>query len=300
MEIWVFLSIGAAFFQTLRFVLQKHLAAVTLSAGGATFARFFYSAPLIVALLVGYLWAGGLSVPKMGAWFWDYAMIGGLAQVLATLCVVALFKLRNFAVGITFKNTEVMQTAMIGFIVLGEGVTWAVLGVIIVGLLGVVVLSDTPDIVGDWRRRIFNRAAGLGLLSGFLFGISGVAYRGASLELPSDDAALRAIITLAAVSTMQLAGMAIWLYRRQPGQIWRVIAARRTAAWTGITSMAGSLCWFTAFTLQNAALVKAVGQVELIFSLLASVILFNERLRRQEALGIALITLSVAGLVLLL
>lgn len=298
MEIWVLLSIGAAFFQTLRFVLQKQLAAVTLSTGGATFARFFYSVPLILLLLAGYLAVQGVDFPALNAAFWGFALVGGLGQVLATLCVVALFKLRNFAVGITFKNTEVMLTALVGLVVLGEGISWTVLGAILIGLVGVVVLSDMPERGGNWRKRIFNRAAGLGLLSGFLFGISGVCYRGASLELASDDAALRAIVTLAAVSSAQLLGMGLWLSLRQPGQIAKVIAARRTAGLIGLTSMAGSLCWFTAFTLQNAAIVKAVGQVELIFSLLASMLFFNERLHKHEALGMALISLSILALIL--
>lgn len=300
MEYWVILAIGAAFFQTLRFILQKQLAAVTLSTGGATFARFFYSVPLILALLVGYLFVSEQSLPSMNGRFWIYALNGGLAQVLATLAIVALFKLRNFAVGITFKNTEVMQTALVGLVVLSEGITWGVVAVIGMGLIGVVVLSDTPELTGGWRKRIVNRAAGLGLVSGFLFGISGVCYRGASLEIAVDDPLLRAIVTLAAVSTAQLIGMGVWLTLRQKGQIAKVIAARRTAGWTGITSMAGSLCWFTAFTLQNAAIVKAVGQVELIFSLLASVLLFNETMRKQEVIGILLISLSVLGLILIL
>jgi len=42
-------TIAAAIFQTLRFMLQKSLNAVTLSATGATFARFLYSAPLVLA-----------------------------------------------------------------------------------------------------------------------------------------------------------------------------------------------------------------------------------------------------------
>jgi drug/metabolite transporter (DMT)-like permease len=63
--------------------------------------------------------------------------------------------------------------------------------------------------------------------------------------------------------------------------------------------MAGSLCWFTAFTLENAAMVFAVGQVEVIFSLFASVLFFGERITRHEGRGIALITLSVIAVVLL-
>ena len=46
MELWIIASVAAAAFQTVRFMLQKHLAQVSLSAAGATFARFVYSAPI--------------------------------------------------------------------------------------------------------------------------------------------------------------------------------------------------------------------------------------------------------------
>ena len=61
--------------------------------------------------------------------------------------------------------------------------------------------------------------------------------------------------------------------------------------------MAGSLGWFTAFTLQTAAYVQALGQVELIFSLMASVLFFHETITRRELAGIGLLTLSVLMLV---
>ena len=49
MELWVYATIGATIFQTLRFMLQKKLSMGALSTGGATFARFAYSAPLLAA-----------------------------------------------------------------------------------------------------------------------------------------------------------------------------------------------------------------------------------------------------------
>ncbi len=293
MEAWIILAIAAAAFQTLRFMLQKTLSTGTLSVGGATFARFFYSVPFVLTLAAGYLTWTGAALPGFSARFWVFALAGGLAQVLATWCVVALFTQRNFAVGITFKKTEVVQTAIVGLIVLGDRISLLGLGAIVLGLVGVLVLSDTPDLSGRWHRRIVNRAAGLGLLSGALFAVSAVGYRGATLEIASDDALMRALITLAAVTVSQTLGMAVWLAWREGGQITCVIAARRTAVWMGLTGMCGSLCWFTAFTLQNAAYVFAVGQVEVIFSLAASVLFFGEKVTAREGVGIALITLSV-------
>lgn len=59
----------------------------------------------------------------------------------------------------------------------------------------------------------------------------------------------------------------------------------------------GSDCWFTAFTLENAGYVFAVGQVEVILSLMASVLFFHEKISRKEVFGIGLITLSVVVLI---
>ncbi|WP_281966655.1 DMT family transporter [Roseovarius nanhaiticus] len=290
MQAWILLSIAAAAFQTLRFVLQKHLSMGTLSVGGATFARFAYSMPFVLVLAALYLWYMGGGMPALGPMFWPYALSGGLAQILATWCMVALFAARNFAVGITFKKTETVQTALVGLIVLGDRVSAAGMAAIVIGLVGVVILSGGA---GADRWRIFNRAAALGLIAGALFAVSAVGYRGATLQVSSDDALMRALVTLAAVTTSQALAMAAWLRWREGGEIGRVIAARRTAVWMGLTGLGGSLCWFTAFTLQNAAYVFAVGQVEVIFSLIAARLFFGERITRREGAGVALVTASV-------
>ena len=297
MQAWIILSIAAAAFQTLRFMLQKHLSMGVLSTGGATFARFIYSMPFVVTLAAGYLSLTGASVPTFSGLFWAYALCGGLAQILATWCVVSLFAQRNFAVGITFKKTEVIQTAIIGLLVLGDRISLTGFCAIIMGLVGVLILSENR-ITGQGAR-FFNRAAMLGLTSGALFAISAVGYRGATLEIASADPFLRAVVTLAVVTTSQALAMAAWLAWREAGEITKVIAARRTAVWMGITGMGGSLCWFTAFTLQNAAYVFAVGQIEVIFSLLASVLFFRETITRRELLGIGLLSASILSLVLL-
>ena len=297
METWVLLSVLAAAFQTLRFMLQKQLSMGTLSPGGATLARFFYAAPIVVAGSAVYVWLTGAAPAGFSAPFWGFALIGGLAQILATWCVVALFSRRNFAVGITFKKTEVVQTALVGLIILGDRVSLGGLIAILIGLIGVLVLSQT---VGTRRLSgFFNMAAGLGLAAGALFAVSAVTYRAATLEIASEDPLLRACVTLAVVTSAQTIGLTSWLAWREPGQVARVWAARRSGVWMGITGMGGSLCWFTAFTLQNAAYVFAVGQIEVIFSILASVLFFRETISRREYLGIALLTLSILSLVLL-
>lgn len=297
---WIPVSIAAASFQTVRFMLQKVLSSVTLSPGGATFARFFYSAPFILAGLAVYLTVSGRSLPDLGAQFWMFATIGGIAQILATVCVVVLFKQRNFAVGITFKKTEVIQTAIVGLAVLGDPVSLGGWAAILIGLTAVLILSKTPDAAGPWWRHLTNRASQLGLGSGVLFAFSAVSYRGASLQLGDLEPVFRAGVTLAAVVSLQTLFMFVWLGLRDRGEIARVWAARRVAVWVGLTSMGGSFCWFWAFTLQNAAYVKAVGQVELLLSLLASVLFFKEKVTVRELTGMGLLVVSILVLVLAL
>lgn len=300
MSLWIPVTLAAAFFQTLRFMLQKHLSSVDLSPAGATFARFFYSAPLVAVLLALYLNATEQAVPTLSQAFWLYGAAGGAAQIFATVCVVMLFKQRNFAVGITFKKTEVIQTVLVGWVILGEGVSIWGFAAILIGLIGVLLLSDPPGGDGVWLRRVANRAAGIGLVSGVFFAISGVCYRGASLEIASADPLLRAGVTLSAVTAMQMVAMAVWLRLREAGEITAVWRVRKVAGWIGLTSMAGSMCWFTAFTLQTAAYVNALGQVELIFSLIASTLFFRETISRREIFGIAILGISILMLILVI
>jgi len=194
MAIWIPITIAAAFAQNMRFMLQKHLKTTELSTGGATLSRFLFSFPLVMLLVWGYAHFRGTALPELSAWFWTAALIGGLAQIMATMCVVALFAHRSFAIGITFAKTEVMLTALIGLIVLGEAVSGLGLIAIAVGFAGVILLADPPQAAfgpTGWRR-LLNRAAGLGLLSGALFAVAAVGYRAASLSLVSNDVFLRA------------------------------------------------------------------------------------------------------------
>ena len=300
MTLWIPFTLAAASFQTVRFMLQKMLSMGKLSAAGATFSRFVYSAPLIGIALWVYVELTGQPIPTLPWSFFLYATLGGLAQILATVCVVLLFQARNFAVGITFKKTEVILAVLVGLVVLGEGVSWAGLGAILLGVVGVLLLSKTPGIDGRWWQHFGSRAVGLGLASGLLFAISAVNYRGATLQLDASDPILRAGVTLAVVVCWQTLVMALWLIVKDPAQIAAVWRNRSVAIWVGLTSMGGSFCWFVAFALQTAAYVKALGQVELVLSLLASVLFFKETITGREIAGMTLLVASILALILVI
>ncbi|WP_417588042.1 EamA family transporter [Pararhodobacter oceanensis] len=297
MDAWVIISVLAAAVQTLRFMLQKQLKGLGLSTGGATFSRFLFAAPLAVAALLALLLGLGQSLPSVNAWFFIYAVIGGLAQILATFCTVALFSRRSFAVGIAFTKTETIQVALLSVLLLGDGVSLLGWLAIIIGTLGVLLLSRPPE---GWRSgKLLNAATGLGVLAGALFGLAAIGYRGATLQVDSELAVLRAVTALALATSFQALAMTLWLAWREPGEVARVVRSWRKTALVALTGVMGSAGWFIAFSLQNAAYVRSVGQIELIFSILVSVLVFRERPSLIEVIGMGLLAASIVAIILL-
>ncbi|MBC2837088.1 EamA family transporter [Paragemmobacter straminiformis] len=291
-HLWIILTIAAAALQTLRLMQQKRLKGLGLSTAGASFARFLYGAPLAVALLAVLLVRGYPAVP-VSLSFAPYVMAGAVGQIFGTLCSVALFSERSFAVGTAFTKSETIQAAGFSALILAEPVSVLGLAAISLGTVGVLLLSFRP---GGWGG-LWNRGAALGLAGGAFFAISAIGYRGATLAVGSPDAFYRATLALAAVTTFQTVTMGLWLAWRDRAELGRVLAGWRATAPVGANSMAGSLLWFTAFALMNAAYVRALGQVELIFSVAASVLFFRETVSLRELCGIGLLALAVVGVV---
>ena len=227
MELWVWLAISAAFLQNLRFMLQRHLAVGGMSAVGSTFARFLFSAPIVLIVVLILLTSRGVSWPELELGFWVYATLGGASQILATILVVALFKLRNFAVGVTLKKVETLLTVLVGYVILGDVVGPFGFLAIVIGVVGVILLSDPPKMDSKlplWRR-VLNLPAAMGIGSGLFFAFSGVFYRGATLSVGLESLMLQAGVTLAMVGLIQIAMLSLYITAAERHTWGRVIGA---------------------------------------------------------------------------
>ena len=298
MELWIPVTLAAAFMQNVRSALQKHLKG-SLSTAGVTFCRFVYAVPLAL-LYTALLGEGfGFEWPSPNPRFALFAALGGLTQITATALLVFLFSLRNFAVGTAYSKTETVQAAVFGIVILAEPISLAAAVAIGISLVGVMIISvarsrlTLANLLLGWA----GRGAFIGVLSGTFFGLSAVAYRAASLSLGGEGFLMQAAFTLACVVVFQTAVMATWIRLREPGELSRVFRQWRVASLVGVSGMLGSVGWFTAMTLENAAYVRAVGQVELVFTFIASYFFFGERSTAPELAGTLLV---VAGIVILL
>ena len=298
MELWISAAVFAAFMQNARSALQKHLKG-RLTTLGATYVRFLYAAPFAVAYMLGLHLVGGAPLPAPNATFLVYVALGGMTQIIFTFLLLWLFSFRNFAAGTTFSKTEVVQIAILGFLVLGDTLTWASAAAIAVAVLGVVVLSaaQTNVSLGTLVTSLGEKPTLIGLASGAFLGASVVFFRGAALSLDYDGFVMAAAFTLALALVFQTVVMGLWLAWKEPATLRAVIVEWRWSLAVGIAGMLASVGWFTAFTLENASYVRAVGQVELIFTFVASIFFFREKTNRKEVLGILLVA---AGIVLLI
>jgi drug/metabolite transporter (DMT)-like permease len=298
MELWIPITIAAAFLQNLRSALQKHLKG-SLGVTGASFVRFGFGFPIAILYVTALHFMTGRAFPSLSLEFCAWAMVGGVAQIAATIVLVHMFTLRNFAVGTAYSKTEPVQAAIFGFLILGERITTGAVWAIVVGVMGVMLIS-VAHMPLSWRNLVaalFGRTALTGILSGALFGISAVAYRSAALSLAGPDPLMQAAVTLAVVTTFQTAIMIVWMAATDPGEFGRVARAWRSSALVGLAGVVGSACWFTAMAMQPVAYVRALGQVELIFTFASAIFIFKEKINRLEVVGCLLI---VGGILTLL
>ena len=296
--LWIPITIAAAFMQSLRSAVQRQLTK-RLSTNGATYTRFVYGLPLAVAYVLLLGPGLGLAWPSPEAAFWLWTATGSLTQILATALLLTVFRWKNFAVGVAYSKTEVVQAALFGLVFLGEHVTWLGSAAILLGTVGVMLFSLKKD-THPFRAFLtgwLERPALIGLASAALFGVSAVAFRAAALSLEHPSAIMAAGYTLVWSAAIQTAAMTLYLRWREPGQLTAVFRAWPVASLSGITGIVGSAGWFTAMTLQQVAYVRTLGLIEMLFTFAIAVVAFKETPKRNEVLGIVLLVAAI-GVVL--
>ena len=285
--LWIPITLWAAFAQTVRNAAQRHLTA-ELGTLGATLVRFLYGLPFAALWLFLVQGFSAAAAPRANAGFVSWVVVGALSQIAATALLLRTMQARNFAVGVAYSKTEVLQVAVFALVLLGDPITVPTAAAVVLGTLGVMFLS--PGWLSGWT----SRTALLGLACGALFALSAVGFRGATLALPGTPFLMAAACTLLAAQCLQTVLLGGWLLLRDPEVVRRVLRAWRVCLFAGFMGAAASAGWFTAFAIEPVAHVRTLGLIELVFSYAVSRGFFRERLSRLEKCGMALLALGVA------
>ena len=293
MDTWIYFTLLAAVMQAVRTAGQKQLTS-KLSRIANTGVRYLYALPFAWAYMFWMLDVQGESFPELNNTFLVYASFASLAQLLGTLSLVAAFSYRNFAVASSLSKTEAIQIAIIGALFFSSPLSALGWFSVVIGVLGVILLSKVKF---TWQDIFQNPGAGFGLGSGLGLAMATLLIRESSLSL-NTNLMVSASVTLVFLITAQSFLALSYILLKEREQIGKMVQQWRLCLFVGITSLLGSIGWFTAASFQTAAYVKALGQVEFFVTLLLTYRVFKEKITYLEYLGMVLIIVSVLVLLL--
>ncbi len=277
----------AAFMQSWRNAFQKQLSA-TVDVYGVTLARFLFGFPFAVLYIFWLYQSHPIQLhASFTPMFWVYILIAGCSQILATILMVMLFKQKNYAVGVGLAKSEAILAALIGVMLLQEHLSLLGWAGVVIGGAAVFLLSK-----GYQQQKLSLSTLIIGVGSGLSFAITSLLVREASLELSALPFLHRAAWVLLCVIGFQCISLLLYLVifsRKTPKAMWQRIGLTFKVS---VCSFMASLGWFSAMSMQSVAIVKTLGQIEVLFSLLISAYFFKEKLARSDHWGLCLVVIA--------
>ena len=284
---WILFTLMAAFMQAWRNAFQKQLS-TTVDVYGVTLARFIFALPLaLLYISCLYHFQPVTDSVHFNLRFAIYVLIAALSQIAATALMVQLFKQKNYAIGVGLAKSEAVLAAIIAVVFLSDHLSLLGWFGVAVGGFAVFLLSKGRDF-SDFSVQTLC----IGIGSGLCFAITSLLVREASLELTNLPFIHRAAWVLLMVIGTQcfLLLMYLGIFRR--ATLWAMWQRIGLTFRVSLCSFLASLGWFSAMSMQSVPIVKTLGQVEIIFSMLISAYFFKEKLARAEHLGIVLVVIA--------
>ena len=294
---WVVITVIASLSQTLRSVFQKNIiedVGVLVSA----YSRFVFALPFVALLAVIFLGSQEIVLLKtISLKTWFFLISASICQILFTIILIKLFTLRSFAIGVAFSKTEVIQTTLLEIIILGFILTSHVFLSIIIGFIGMLFMSKQKLIGKLGYNSLFLKQVTLGVLCGIFLGLSSVLYK-VALDSVITDLIYKKVLVLSFLAlAFQSVIFGTYIVSTEGKQnVVKLFSIWKKGLPVGFFGCAATFCWFFAFSLVDATFVRAVGQLEIVFSVLITYIFYKERITGFELIGMSLITISILAL----
>ncbi|MFD3398835.1 EamA family transporter [Alteromonas macleodii] len=282
---WILFTLGAVVMQTVRNALQSKLSGA-VNTSGVTLSRFILAPPIALVYLL-FLYSSSTSqVPEFSGTFIAVLLCASLLQIAATSLMVILFKQKNFAIGAGLAKSEALVAGVVGMLFFGSYLTPLGWAGIVIGAIAVFVLSS-----GNRLHGISVKTMVIGLACGTCFALTSLLVREAShmLNVQHTVAAAWVLLWVLCVQTIGLSG---YIALTKPFVFRQLTNAKKQVLAISTVSCLGSICWFTAMALQHVALVKTLGQLEVLLTLILSHYWLKNAVTKREIAGLLLIGLA--------
>jgi len=292
-SLWIPFTVIAALGQVARNAMQRSLTG-PLGTWGATNIRFLFGFPFSIVFFVVVIAVTGDRIPWPTASFWPWLLLGALSQIVATGLMLLAMNDRSFVVTTAYLKTEAIQTAIFGFVFLGDHLTWLKVLAIVIATIGVVVTALRP---GGEKSFAELKPTITGLVAAAAFALSAVGFRGAIINVPDVSFVTAASFTLVLGLFVQTLILTIYLLWRAPKVLQAILRLWKPSLLAGFMGAFASQFWFLAFALTAAANVRTLALIEVLFAQAVAYYSFKQPIAPREIFGIALIVVGVAVLV---
>ena len=282
---WILFTLGAIVMQTVRNALQSKLSGA-VNTSGVTLSRFILAPPIALVYLLIFYSSSASQVPEFSGSFIAVILCASLLQIAATSLMVILFKQKNFAIGAGLAKSEALVAGVVGMLFFGSYLTPLGWAGILIGAIAVFVLSS-----GNRLHGISVKTMVIGLACGTCFALTSLLVREAShmLNVQHTVAAAWVLLWVLCVQTISLSG---YIALTKPFVFRQLTNAKKQVLAISTVSCLGSICWFTAMALQHVALVKTLGQLEVLLTLVLSHYWLKNTVTKREIAGLLLIGLA--------
>jgi drug/metabolite transporter (DMT)-like permease len=292
-SLWIPFTITAAMGQVARNAMQRQLTG-PLGTWGATNIRFLFGFPFSIVFFAAVLILTGDPLPWPTPAFWPWLMLGALCQVVATGLMLLAMHERSFVVTMAYLKTEAIQTAIFGFVFLGDHLTSLKVIAILIATVGVIITALRPGVAKGFADL---RPTLLGLVSAATFALSANGYRGAIITIQGTSFVTAATYTLVLGLAVQTLVLTVYLLLRAPGVLKAIFGLWKPSLLAGFMGAFASQFWFLAFALTAAANVRTLSLIEVLFAQGVAHYSFKQPLSGRELGGIVLIVIGVAILI---
>lgn len=282
---WIYFTLMAAFSQSWRNAFQSKLSQ-DVDVVGVTLARFLWAGPLAALYLGCLYYFQPASLPTISPLLIFFVVGAACMQILATALMVKLFKLNNFAVGAGLAKSEALVAAILGTIFFGTSLSLFGWGGVLIGTVAILLMSSRQGIKGLSLQTLM-----LGLACGTSFALTSLWVREASLtlDLPTTHRAAWVLLMVIVLQTLMLVS---YLAVKRPATLRKLREHGKLTFMISLTSCIGSIGWFSAMAYQSVPYVKTLGQVEIFFTMLVSVLWLKQPVKIKDGLGLVLIAIA--------
>ena len=283
------MAILAGLFQTIRNTSSRTVAKI-YKPSTITLIRFAYALPfaLIYALI---LHMAGFVVGILTFNFLLFVTIASIFQIIGNTLFVNATKYGNFAVVVSFFRTDTILLAIIStliFKVQYSGI--AILGIFLTvfGTFLITFFKNKLKLSSLWSKDVlFGLSSALFIVGAIIF------FDGANKSFLGGSPIINVSVTLVISTIIQTIFNTLWVFWKQKNELFELRKTWKNDIIIGFASALATICWFTAYLLKDSALVRAVGQIEFLFSILVSIYFFKEKLKKVEILGIFIICIGI-------